>query len=73
MEGFANFDHWKLFDICKLIFVISIIQGTSNKANTLRGALKPGPMGPPGSVIPLRLLLQMGRAQVNMVSSHKEA
>ena len=44
--GFSNFGHWKLFDICNLIFVISIIQGTSNKANPLRGALKPGPLDP---------------------------
>jgi hypothetical protein len=24
--GFSNFGHWELFDICDLIFVISIIQ-----------------------------------------------
>ncbi len=24
--GFSNFGHWELFDICNLIFVISIIQ-----------------------------------------------
>jgi len=34
---FSNFGHWKLFDICNLIFVILIIQGTSNKANPLWG------------------------------------
>ena len=35
MFGFSNFGHWNLFDICDLIFVISIIQETFNKA-TLR-------------------------------------
>ena len=35
--GFSNFGHWKLFVICNLIFVISIIQGTSNKANPFWG------------------------------------
>jgi len=34
--GFSNFGHWKLFDICDLIFVISIIQLTFNKANPPR-------------------------------------
>ena len=29
--GFSNFGHWKLFDICDLIFVISIIQWTPKK------------------------------------------
>jgi len=24
--GFSNFGHWKLFDICDLIFGVSIIQ-----------------------------------------------
>ncbi len=33
--GFSNFCHLKLFDICNLIFVISIIQWTSNKVNPL--------------------------------------
>ena len=43
---FLIFGHWKLFDICNLMFVISIIQGTSNKANPLRGRTKPAPQDP---------------------------
>ena len=34
--GFSNFGHWKLFDICNLIFIILIVRWTSKKANPLR-------------------------------------